>query len=216
MMKIHTIERPPMAMHAICPPLLLMLHGYGSNEQDLIGLAPYLDSRLHIISARAPYNVGFGYAWYHLDGAPGALEQDDASMHHTLDGMIEWVKNLLERTPTKTCQFYLFGFSQGAVMSLNIAMLMPEYVAGVVVISGYLDQSILPRVQPDTFQNLEVLILHGTYDDVIPVAGGRAIRDYLYHTPAYMEYHEYPMGHGIHPDALPVLQRWFRERLGDD
>src|SRR5438046_1957445 len=61
------LTQPPRAPSSGPPPLLLLLHGVGSHEGDLIGLAPYLDGRFYIVSARAPIQVGPGmYGWYHV------------------------------------------------------------------------------------------------------------------------------------------------------
>lgn len=214
MTTIHTIERPPGLPQQSPPPLLILLHGYGSNEHDLMGLAPYLDDRFHIVSARAIYNIGFGYAWYHLGGVPGNLQQDDASLSQSLEVLTKFVTTLPGQLGADPNQVYLFGFSQGAVMSLGVAMTIPDRIAGVIVASGYLDENVIvPQVQSETLGALDALVMHGMYDDVIPVAGGRSIRRYLQTTPACLNYYEYPTGHSIHPQAVPVIQQWLGERL---
>ncbi len=214
MTTVHTIERRPGLPQQTPPPLLIMLHGYGSNEHDLMGLAPYMDDRFHIISSRAIYHLGFGYAWYHLSGVPGNLQQDDTSLAASLEVATKFVSTLPQQVGSDPRQTYLFGFSQGAVISLGVAMTIPEQVAGVIAISGYLDHKVIaPRVAPAALHHLHALVMHGTHDDVIPVQGGRAIRDFLENTPAHLAYHEYPIGHGIHPQALPVIQQWLGKRL---
>lgn len=214
MNEIYTITRPPQESdNGSKPPLLLMLHGFGSNEHDLMGLAPYLDERLSIASTRAIYDIGFGYAWYYLYGVPGNLQHDDASRAHSLEVLTNYLGVLPERIGADPQRVYLFGFSQGAVMSLNVALTAPHLVAGVVAISGYLDKDIVPMVQPETLAGLDALVMHGTMDDLIPASGSRAVRDFLKPTPANLDYYEYPIGHSIHPDALPVIQTWLSERI---
>ncbi|NJO07353.1 MAG: hypothetical protein HC876_18580 [Chloroflexaceae bacterium] len=75
MERIRTLERRPQVKQAGPPPLLVMLHGFGSNENDLMGMAPYLDERFHIISLRGIFSLGswMGAAWYILNGTPGNL-----------------------------------------------------------------------------------------------------------------------------------------------
>lgn len=210
---IYTINQPPQKPQTDQPPLLLMLHGFGSNEHDLIGLSPYLDARLHIVSARACYDIGFGYAWYYLYGVPGNLQHDNASRAQSLEMLTAFIEDIPNRFEVDPKQIYLLGFSQGAVMSLNVALKSPHLVAGVVAISGYLDEMIVDDVQTDQLANSHFLVMHGTMDDLIPVKGGREIKKFLKNTSANLEYHEYPTGHSIHPNALEVMGAWFTHRI---
>ncbi len=213
MTEIYTIERPPQVHQDTLPPLLLLLHGFGSNEHDLMGLAPYLDKRLHIVSARAIFDVGMGYAWYYLYGVPGNLTADDATRARSLEVLTAYIRDLPARVGADPRQLYLLGFSQGAVMSLNLALTVPQAIAGVIAISGYLDEAVLPQVQPDTLTDLDVLVMHGTLDDIIPIAGGRGVKAYLETTPVRLTYHEYPIGHSIHPDGLHVIAQWLSTHI---
>lgn len=208
MTNIHTIERHPQVQQDGPPPLLLMLHGYGSNEHDLMGIAPYLDKRLHIVSARAIFDVGFGYGWYHLYGVPGNLISDDATRAKSLEVLTKFVGDLPSRIGADPTQVYLFGFSQGAVMSLDLGLTIPHLVNGMIVASGYLDKMVVPQVKPETLGDLDVLLMHGIEDDLIPVEWGRTVKDYFETTPARLTYREYPVGHGIHPDALNLIAQW--------
>lgn len=209
MSEIYAITRPPQVQLTKPPPLLVLLHGFGSNEHDLMGLAPYLASQFHIVSARAIYDVGFGYAWYYLYGVPGNLQHDNASRAQSLTILKRFVAELPGHVGADASRVYLLGFSQGAVMSLSLALTAPELVSGVVAISGYLDEQIVPYVEPEQLEGRDFLVMHGSLDDLIPVTGGRATRDYLRNTPARLSYHEYPIGHSIHPDAIEVIQSWF-------
>lgn len=214
MTTIHTIERKPRVEQDGPPPLMLMLHGFGSNEQDLMGLAPYLDPRLHIVSARGVLDLdGFGFAWYYLYGTPGNLIPDKETRAQSLELLTKFVGSLPDRLGTDPRQLYLFGFSQGSIMSLSLALTMPERIAGVIAASGYLDEEIMPRVQPESLSALDVLMVHGTVDEVIPVEGGRGARDFLQTTPTRLVYREYPIGHSIHPDAVRLMQQWLTAQI---
>lgn len=209
---IRTLERPPYVAQEQ-PPLLILLHGYGSNEQDLMGLAPHLDERLYIVSAQAPIDLGGAYAWYHLSGVPGQLIADRASRAASLSMLQKFVPQVIERTRANPRQVYLLGFSQGCVMGMSVAMLMPETIAGVVALSGYLDDAVLPGVAVERLDGLAVLWQHGTDDAVIPVEQGRKAKAWLAQTPADLTYVEYPIGHSIHPQGFAVIQNWLIERL---
>jgi phospholipase/carboxylesterase len=209
---IHTIERPA-AQTDEAPPLLLLLHGFGSNEHDLMGLAPYIDRRFHIVSARAIYDIGMGYAWYFLYGVPGNLQSDEQSRAHSLEVLTRFVTTLPERLGADPRRVYLMGFSQGAVMSLALALTSPHLVAGVVAISGYMAETVTPQVRPETLSHLDILLMHGTYDDLLPVTLGRKTNEYLQTLPVRLTYQEYPIAHSIHPNGLLLTQQWLQERL---
>ncbi|MCU0493595.1 MAG: alpha/beta fold hydrolase [Chloroflexaceae bacterium] len=215
---IHVQERPPQQREENrLPPLLLLLHGYGSNEEDLMGLAPYLDPRFHIVSARAIFDMGYGsYAWYHLSGVPGRLRSDPISRLHALEVLTKFLRTLPERTGTDPQRVCLLGFSQGAILSLALALTAPELLAGVVAASGMLDASWLPNPKLDQLEQLRILLVHGTQDEVIPVVGSQLARDFLTEsTSAHVTYRDYPAGHTIHPQELRDIQAWLAEGLDD-
>lgn len=213
---IKTIERRPRAPADGPPPLLLLLHGYGAGERDLFDLADHLDPRLHVVSARAPLALPWGgFAWYHLGGQPGALVPDPETRARAADLLERFVEALPAQAGADPRRVYLLGFSQGAIMSLALAARRPELVAGVIPVSGYLDPATIPPAGPASLDGLPILHMHGTYDEVIPVAAAHMTRDLLGQTGARYEYHEYPVGHGIHPDGLGVIQSWLAARLDE-
>lgn len=212
---IRTVERKPRHASHDRPPLLLLLHGYGSNERDLFDFADVLDPRLHVVSARAPLTLPWGgFAWYHLGGQPGALVPDAATRSSGVELLERFVATLPERVGADPGRVYLLGFSQGAIMSLAVAARRPELVAGVVALSGYLDPETVPE-RTSEFAELPILQIHGTYDEVIPVRAAHYTRDLLQGTRARFEYHEYAVGHTIHPDGLRTVQNWLSARLDE-
>lgn len=212
--QIRTLERKSRAPSPGAPPLLVLLHGYGSNEQDLFDLADWLDPRLHVVSARAPLALPWGgFAWYHLGGTPGNLVPDAASRAAALDLLAKFVADLPARIGSDPQRTYLLGFSQGAILSLGLAMRAPERLAGVVAVSGYLDPALRNDPPPAALAHLPILQVHGAYDDVIPIAAAHATRAILEPVLAAYAYHEDPAGHTIHPDGLRRIQHWIGERL---
>jgi phospholipase/carboxylesterase len=215
MTTIRTIERRPRANSAGQPPLLLLLHGYGSNEHDLFGLAADLDPQLHIVSARGPLDLGGAYAWYHLGGSPGSLIPEPASRAQAIDLLTRFVADLPARIGSDPRRTYLLGFSQGAIMSLALAARTPALLAGVIPLSGYLDPATAPDPLSAGLAELPILQLHGTADPVIPVLAARQTRDRLAPVARRLEYHEYPVGHTISSDGLAQIRRWLGERLAE-
>ncbi len=213
MTTIRTIERRP-PIEAGPAPLLLMLHGFGSHERDLFELADLIDDRFHIVSARAPIVLPWGgYAWYELSGAPGRLIPDPVGRASAVELLIRFVSDLPARIGTDPQRTYLFGFSQGAILSLALAWRIPERLAGVIAANGYLDPALTEQPPAPALAQLPILQLHGSYDDVIPVEHAHATRDLLRQYAPLHRYHEDPVGHSLHPNGLNLMQRWLSEQL---
>ena len=145
-------------------PLLLLLHGYNSNEGDLFGLAPYLPLEPAIASLRAPLYTGYGHAWFPLlaDGAELSVEAADAAT----DAILAW----LDRAAPDAGPIGLLGFSQGGAMALELLRRAPDRFAFAVSLAGFA----LPG-ERDGDERMSQLAPHvfwgrGTADGVIPTA----------------------------------------------
>jgi phospholipase/carboxylesterase len=189
-------------------PVLLLLHGRGTDETDLLPLGEALDPRLLIVAARAPFPFPWGgYAWYDLD--PRGVGYPDAQK---LEASIDLLRSLLttvtERYPIDPARVYLGGFSMGSVMAGTMALLDPQHVAGAIILSGYLPVGSGLPLQPEAAAGHPFFVAHGTLDNVIPVQYGRQARDYLQTTPVDLQYKEYPIGHQISDVELRDASTW--------
>jgi phospholipase/carboxylesterase len=208
--------KEPSQPSAGSPPLLLLLHGLGSSERDLIGLAPELDGRFYCVSARAAYTLEAGsYAWFHTRfTAEGPIIEPEEAEQSRL-GILRFIDEALETFGLDAKQVYLMGFSQGAIMSLSVALTRPDKVAGVVAMSGRILPEVLPRMAaPDQLRGLPLFVAHGTADGVLPIKHGRASRDLLSRLPVKLSYREYPVGHEVTQESLNDIRAWLSGRLG--
>ncbi len=210
---VYLVRQP--IIEAGTPPLLLLLHGIGSNEHDLYGLAPFLDKRFLIISLRAPNTLGPGsYAWFEADFTPQGPVINPEQAEASRITLITFLKEAITAYGADPKQVYLMGFSQGAIMSASVALTQPELVAGAVLMSG----RILPEIQPLIASNEELsgfpfLVVHGTADMVLPITHGHASRELLSSLPVDLTYHEYPMGHEVSQESLSDVTTWLTEQL---
>lgn len=196
------------------PPLLIMLHGYGSNEQDLFSMASMLNKKFLVVSLRAPQQLPWGgFAWYDIDfdqlgGKMSNVEQAEVSL-----GKLETLYEELKQAYTfDTKQVYLMGFSQGAILSYALSLKHPEWFKGIMALSGYVLKDIVPtRFKPEAHQHLSYFITHGTQDEVIPVDWGKSATGVLEQLGIKHSYREYPMGHGINPDCFDDIKAYLRE-----
>jgi phospholipase/carboxylesterase len=212
----HLVREPA---HADGPaPLLILLHGYGSNEQDLMGLTSYLDPRFVVVSVRAPYRLmQFGFAWFELDVTPTNIGYDPAHVEMSRELIVRFIDEAVRAYNADPARVYLLGFSQGAMMGARVTLTQPELVAGAVLMSG----SVVPEMAPDAeatqaLAGKPFLVVHGTFDDVLPIAHGRTSREVLSQLPVSLTYKEYPMGHEVSLDSLQLVAGWLRERLDEN
>lgn len=197
------------------PPLLLLLHGYGANEDDLFSLAPYLDERFMIVSARAPITLQpMSYAWFNLGFTPQGILVDPEEVESGRRIVHKFLGELIEAYECDSNAVYLMGFSQGAMMSLSVALTYPGAAAGVVAMSGrILPQALQLIIDKDILTGLPIFVSHGSRDMLIPINQGRDTRAKLSELPVDLTYREYDMGHEISYDSLKDIAEWLKERL---
>lgn len=210
---LHYIKREPKTASKN-PPLLILLHGYGSNEQDLFSFAEELPDEFLIISAQAPYEMGYGgYAWYAINfdaqnGKFSDLEQARESIKK-IASFIDEIKEKYNTNPSKT---FLLGFSQGAILSYSISLHYPNKAQYVIALSGYINEDLLPK---ETSKDIttDYYISHGTVDQVLPVDWARKAPLLLKNLGLTSEYSEYPVGHGVAPQNFYSFKDWILQRL---
>jgi len=214
-MSLVSVAREPRVPSAR-PPLLVLLHGIGADELDLLPVADALDPRLLVVSVRAPYEAQpMGSAWYALDwsASPPAPDLDQAE--RSREALVAFLPELATRVAADAARTFLFGFSQGATMALSVALTRPDLVRGVVLHSGRVLEGLAQRAAPAAaLRHLEALVLHGKDDDVLPVARGREIRDLL--APLLgprLEYREHDAGHFVTAASMADAAAWIAARI---
>lgn len=200
------------------PPLLLLLHGLGSNERDLVGLAPYLDPRFQIVSARAPHSlVPDGYAWFEIGWTANDITINFQQAEQSRVLLLGFIAEVLVAYGGDPARVYLLGFSQGAIMSASVTLTEPEVIAGAVLMSGRIPEEIRPLIAPaERLAGKPFLVVHGTADTVLPIRNGRASRALLATLPVALTYQEYAMAHEVSAQSLADVATWLTARLGDE
>ena len=195
-------------------PLLLLLHGYGSNEEDLFSFAAQLPDEYYVISARAPYHIPpYGNAWYAINfDADMNKFSDDNQAIESRDLIVKFIDEILEQYPIDKEKVTLLGFSQGSILSYSIALTYPEKIDRVVALSGYLNMDIVDKgFNTKDISKLRFFISHGVVDQVIPVEWARKAPQMLKELGIETEYHEYPVGHGVTPQNFYDLLSWLKK-----
>lgn len=178
--------------------LLVMLHGWGADAKDLLGLAPLLalpSFQWRFVNApfAHPHNPQ-GLAWYDLES------QSFEGLPQARQGLRQYLLNLESETGIPLSRTILGGFSQGGAMALDVGITLP--LAKIFALSGYLHFQ--PESQPQPVA--PILLVHGREDSVVPLSLAHQAREQLTGIGATVTYAELPMGHEIPPPALAKLK----------
>jgi len=194
-------------------PLMILLHGYGSNEKDLIQLAPMLHDGLRYISVRAPHTLDVGmFGWFPLGFTPTGITVDYAAAEEARLQFISFIREILAEYKPAGGKLFLMGFSQGSVMSYMTAFSEPDLLHGVIACSGQLPEKNLPKENP-ALRKLPFVVLHGLYDDILPIAKGRASQEWLLQRVDNLTYREYPIAHQIADEGVELIHTWLEKRV---
>lgn len=212
-MNLHYLIREPKEVLATNPALVL-LHGYGSNEEDLFSFASQLPESFYVISVRAPYSLdGYGFAWYAINFDADANKfSDNEQAKSSVHLIANFIDEITTELPINKQKISLIGFSQGAILSYGLAFHYPEKLNNIVALSGYLNEQILPTTFDTTaMQHIRFFASHGTVDQVIPVDWARKTQPYLGKLGLSITYKEYPVGHGVAPQNFWDFKNWLEQ-----
>ena len=207
----HLVREPKIKLDK--NPLLLLLHGYGSNEEDLFSFASELPEEYYVVSVRAPYELGYGsYAWYAINfDADENKFSDVPQAQQSRDLIANFIDELVANYPIDATKVTLIGFSQGTILSYAIALSYPEKIQRVVAMSGYLNvEMATPNFENNDFSHLKIFASHGTVDQVVPVDWARKAAPTLTQLGIEVVYKEYPIGHGVAPQNFYDFKNWLQ------
>ena len=194
------------------PPLVILLHGYGSNEADLFGLAKDFPPEFMVILARAPYTLSLGqYAWFALNYSSGAAVHDAVQAESSRLALKRFIDEVSNEFKVDTERVFLVGFSQGAIMSYSVGLTYPQLVRGIGALSGRLLEEIKPMINISRKAgeaNIEVFLAHGVLDKVLPVERAREAKSYLVGLDVSLTYNEYEIPHTISTEESQALIKW--------
>ncbi len=212
-MIVHHLVREPKAKKDK-NPLLLLLHGYGSNEEDLFSFATELPDEYFIVSARAPFDMMYGsYAWYAINfDADENKFSDIVQAKQSRDLIAKFIDELVLNYTIDASNVTLVGFSQGCILSYAIAVSYPEKVKRVVAMSGYFNSDIATdNFQENDYSTLKIFASHGAVDQVIPVDWARSSIPKLKELGIAIVYKEYPVGHSVAPQNFFDFKNWLQQ-----
>lgn len=209
---IKYIERKPKE-GTTNPQLFLLIHGYGSHEEDLFSFANDLPESAHIVAVRARYDIMYGgYAWYDISFENNEKYMDIDQAIESRNALVDFIDAIVGQEKLDAHNIFIAGFSQGAILSYSIALNFPEKVKNVMILSGYPEFKIIGDFdRSKDFSHLNFFVSHGSEDVILPVEAGRMGEKLLNDLKIKNEYHEYRSGHGIIPqnyfDLMAFIQK---------
>ena len=190
-------------------PLVIMLHGFGANMQDLAGLAPAINATGYVYAcpnAPIPFNLspghtGFGWMTPRGQGAPEEAAKSEA----LLSDFFDTVSRQFNVAPGRAL---LLGFSQGGGMTYRCGLGQAERFAGLAALSATLpDQDELETRLPEE-RSQPIFVAHGRYDQMVSEDTAHSAKSFLEGNGYSPEFHIYDMGHEISADVLNDLALW--------
>lgn len=189
-------------------PAVFLMHGMGSNEQDLPPLLNELKDQCHIFSLRGPIVQPPGYAFFTIEefGKPDKAIFDKIVIH-----IRDFIEEVVNEYPVDATKLFVMGFSQGAILSQTLSLVLGnEKLAGAVVLSGYLPEHVRDEYYKHDVTSLPMLVTHGTMDYMLPYQWGEATRDYFKEQGADVTFLSFEDGHGVTPAVQEEIIRFFK------
>jgi len=197
-------------------PLLVLLHGYGSDENDLFSFADELPNELFILSLRAPHKLQpYGNAWYAINFDAQQNKWNDVEQaQEAMKIIVSCIEQACTQYDLDKNNVSLLGFSQGCILSMALAINHPELIKNVIGLSGYICKEFIEehRTKKD-FSHLDFYCSHGSSDQVIPVDWARETPNFLTEKGIKHTYSEFPVGHGVAPQNFFEFRKWLIERV---
>ena len=198
--------------------LLVLHHGRGADENDLLALADVLDPtrRLHVVTPRAPLTLP-GWPGYHWYVVPRVGYPDPATFNASFGSLAELHDELWERTGLTPAQTVLGGFSMGSVMSYSLGLSGERPApAGILAFSGFIPVVEDWSASLEDRRSTRVFIAHGLNDPIMEVGFARRARELLEAGGLEVDYHESDAAHHIDPAHVPAAIDWLAATLGSE
>ena len=198
----------------INPPLLMLMHGVGSNEQDMFAFAEHLPDNFLIVSARGPLTLRpNSFAWFQVDFSTGFDVINYEQAENSRKNIIQFIESLKTSHSFDERKIYLGGFSQGGIMSYSVGLTRPDLIKGIVVMSGRLLKEVRPLIASmEKVASLEVFISHGISDNVLNIEYAREAYAYLKTLGLVPSYKEYEAKHTLSNEMFQDLIHWLKSK----
>lgn len=192
-------------------PVVFTLHGKGSNERNMFGLIATLADDFIIIGIRGNLPLGAGYQYYDLKSLGNPIREMFDEAVKQLEAFIHYAT---EKYPIDPGKRYLLGFSQGAILSMTLALTMGDQLSGIVALNGYVPDFVKTEYPLRSVKDVSIFISHGEYDSVFPVRIGHETASYFKDQTLRLTFKLYPTDHGVSEENQLDVLNWLKHDAG--
>lgn len=207
----HVVRRPNVRIQH--PPVLFLLHGAGSNENDLFSFAGRIPDEWLVVSVRAPFTVSEEhYKWYDVQLVENRITINAAQEEESRKTLLQWMDAFMSYYDADRDRVVVSGFSQGANMALAAGLTAPENVRGFAMFSGRFLEEIRPMISTSaSLQHLRCFLAHGNRDNMLPIAYATENRQILQGLGIGITFSEDSTGHSISPKQFADFLLWLNQ-----
>lgn len=189
-------------------PVLFTLHGKGSNEDDMAGLAANLGTRFIRIHIRGNLEAGGGYQYYVLRGLGNPVRE---SFDAAISQLQDFIAYATGTYPIDEKKRYILGFSQGAILAMTLALTMGDGLKGIAALNGYIPDFVKGEYELKPVRDMSIFISHGEFDPVFPVRIAYETESYFKPLAPDLTFRIYPSGHGVTPENRQDIADWLEQ-----
>ena len=220
------LNGPSISKHDKPKKLIFMLHGYGDNAANFMHLANPIDKDEWGVQYIALNGPGFitgnfiGYQWFDLypngiyiaEAGAKEFQLIEKEINNVIIRIVATIKHYCSSLNLNLSDCILMGFSQGGIMTFEVANFLKEKLAGLVILSGRIIKE--DSINNSVLQQTPIFISHGERDEVIPIKSFHNSTDYLSTNKCNFESHILPLDeHNISPEAIILLQNFIKKIL---
>lgn len=192
-------------------PTIFTLHGKGSNEKNMFGLVAPVSDDFIIIGIRGNLTLGAGFQYYELKSLGNPIREMFDQAVQQLEAFIHYAT---EKYPIDANKRYLLGFSQGAILSMALALTMGDQLKGIVALNGYVPDFVKTEYSLKSVQDVSVFVSHGEFDSVFPIRIGHETADYFENQTSRLTFKIYPTDHGVSEENQWDFLNWLKNDAG--
>ena len=196
-------------------PCLILLHGVGGNESNLIDFAARQDPRLTVIPARGPITFGPGqHGWFNVNFTSSGPVIHAEQAEQSRQALVDFIYGLPAAYGVDADRIWIAGFSQGGILSASVGLTRPDKVAGFGILSGRILPEIAPLTAPaHALSGLHAFVSHGVADNKLGIHFARDARQLLTAKQVQLTYREYDAGHELNESMQRDFGLWLAQRL---
>jgi phospholipase/carboxylesterase len=207
---IYEIRRPKHIDPEMVYPAIFIMHGIGSNEQNMLSLVNDLEDQFYIFSIRGHLSQPPGFAYFTIQGYGKPHREVFDQGVSKLTSFIDYA---CEQYPLDKNRLYLLGFSQGAILAMTLGLTLGNQIKGIIALSGYIPAFVKEEYNIKPVEQLSAFISHGEMDQVLPFEWGLENNEYFRKLGAKVTFNTYQEGHTVSAQNQQDFLQWIKEDL---